>query len=616
MKRHGAMRAVAGWILAAVLAAGGARAQAPEAPAAGDAGLEGAYADVVTINVQDGELVQVLNAFSRQTGRSIVIGPNVSAKVNVRLSAIPWQAALDVILKPYGYGYQLVGDAIVVNTLDSFKTTESVEPLLSRVFQLKYLDAAGVKDVIEAQLSPRGKWSALTVRGQRGWEYEEKNRQRSRSGAAGSLERRQREADGGGAELEALRLRSKTIIVVDTPQVIEKVAAMLAEVDRMPIQVLIEARFVEVRQDFLQDLGVEFGTGPNGATVEGVQAVAMAEGGGLYGLGVRQTGGGVEPANFKPETTDLSGTRPYQAGLSLLFQQLTDFQFEVLLHMLEEDAGANVLSSPRVLTLNDQEATIMVGTKYPIIQSNTEGSGTSSTVSTSLEYYEDIGITLNVVPQICDGDYVRMVVNPKVRTLVTTTSGVTGLEDNKVALTEYPVLSTRETETQIMLKSGQTIVIGGLLEDQQTTTELRVPILGSLPLIGRLFRRETTNNNKVDLLIFLTATIVSPEHGASPEQLAAARLDRQPLASPAPARAAGGSEQAVRESAARAEDDRLAEEAREAAERRAAEQRLTIERAAVAPPPAPVEMLALPDAGETDPQQESVMKRFPSVPTR
>ncbi len=479
------------------------------APEAGrpDGAADEVFVDRVSINVQGGNLVQVLSAFSRQTGKSIVIGPDVEATVNVHISDVPWQDALDVILKPYGYGYQLVGDAIVVNALDKFQTVEQQEPLSSRVFHLKYLDAAAVKDMIEAQLTSRGNWSALTIRGQRGWAYEGSGR--SGQGAGGTLDRRQRAGYMDEQAMQDLKLRSKTLVVVDTAAVLEKISAMLDEVDKKPVQVLIESRFVEVSSDFLHDIGVEFGTGPNATQTASVQPVNLEGNGNLVGLGIRQTGGNIKPASFSPQT-ELKGTAPYQAGLSLLFQQLSDLQFEALLHMMEEDVRANLLSSPRVMTLNDQEATIMVGTKYPIIQSDTSGSGTSSTISTSLDYYENIGIQLNVIPQICDNNSIRMVVNPKVRTLVSTTSGKTG-EQGNISLTEYPVLSTREAETHILVQSGETIVIGGLLEDQENTTTLSVPILGSIPLIGRLFRREVVDNRKMDLLIFLSATIIDEE---------------------------------------------------------------------------------------------------------
>lgn len=299
---------VAGLAVAILLGAGmfpaAAQDMEPEAEM-----TEEVYADRVSINVQGGNLVQVLSAFSRQTGKSIVIGPDVEATVNVHLTDVPWQDALDVILKPYGYGYQQVGEAIVVNSLDKFQTVEQQEPLSSRVFHLKYLDAAAVKDMIEAQLTSRGNWSALTIRGQRGWAYEDTSRRGSR-GSGGALDRRQRAEVENEQVLKDVKLRSKTLVVVDTSAVLEKIGAMLDEVDERPTQILIEARFVEVSSDFLQDIGVEFGTGPNATQVTAAQPVNLEGNGNLVGIGVRQSGGGVKPASFKP-VSELGGTAPY-----------------------------------------------------------------------------------------------------------------------------------------------------------------------------------------------------------------------------------------------------------------------------------------------------------------
>ncbi|MBT7069053.1 MAG: hypothetical protein HN919_22345 [Verrucomicrobia bacterium] len=610
----------------------------------GVAETEEVYTDKVSINVEGGKLVQVLSAFSRQTGKSIVIGPDVEAVVNVHLTDVPWQDALDVILKPYGFGYQQVGEAIVVNSLDKFQTVEQQEPLVSRVFHLKYLDAASVKDIIEAQLTSRGNWSALTIRGQRGWAYEDTTR--NNRGSGGSLDRRQRAGVEDPRELEGLKLRSKTLVVVDTSSVLQKVEAMLTEVDIKPVQILIQARFVEVSSDFLQDVGVEFGTGPNATQVSSVQPVAMESGGNLVGVGIRQTGGNVKPSSFSPQS-ELGGTAPYQAGLSLLFQQLTDLKFEVLLHMMEEDVRANLLSSPRVMTLNDQEATIMVGTKYPIIQSDTSGSGQSATISTSLDYYENIGIQLNVIPQICDNNSIRMVVNPKVRTLISATSGKTG-EQGNISLTEYPILSTREAETHILVQSGETIVIGGLLEDQESKTILRVPILGSIPIIGRLFRREAIDNRKMDLLIFLSATIIDSEsemvdegvmreattahivemekasreltearareksarmaEEAHQEELRRAAQEQQRIEEEA--RRVEAEKSSVEEAARRnqaIEEAKAAQRVREAAALEAARAEVAAKLATETETPAPAK---LPSA-ESDPERESVIKRFP-----
>jgi len=457
----------------------------------------------VTLNFSDGaDLRDVLTAYSVQSGRSVVLGPEVGGEVRLHLNEVPWDEALDVILQPYGFSYRTVGETIVINKMEQQSLVESVEPLISKVFTLRYLDAFGVKEMIEAQLTPRGSLSTLAARGQKGWEYGVEGMGAADSGKRDRLEETEEER-------ESQRLRSRTLVVSDVPAVVERIGALLDQVDIMPIQVLIEARFIEVNNGVLQDIGVEFGSGQGGATATEVQPVNVSQGGKLFGLGIQQTGGKADPAAFRPESTELNNTYPFDAGLSLLFQKLDPLQFEVLLHALEEEASLNVLSSPRILTLNGQEATIMVGTKYPIIK--TEVSGESGSISTSIDYWQDIGIQLNVVPQICEDNNIRMVIHPAVTAQIGTASGRTVSGNNVVPFTDYPILSTRETETQIIIKNAETLAIGGLLKNEEQETIFKVPFLGDLPLIGRLFRRRTTNVKQLDLVIFLTATKISSE---------------------------------------------------------------------------------------------------------
>ena len=308
----------------------------------------------------------------------------------------------------------------------------------------------------------------------------------------------------------AEQVKGKTFVVVDTAEVIKQVEAILAQLDKMPTQIQIEAKFVEVRANLLRDIGFEWGTGPGGASAAGVKTIGTTGAGKLYAAGGQQISGGVIPAGFKAQSSGLSGVTPLNAGLNLAFQKLTDFQFEMLIHLMEEDGSYNVLSSPRVLTMNNQDAVIIVGTKLPIIKSTTDSnSGGTPTTSTSLERYEEIGVKLKVLPQVCDDGFINLIVHPSVRDLLSYQSGKvsSGAVGGSVSLTEYPVVATREAETQVMVKSGQTIVIGGMIRESKQTTQLKVPFLGSIPLLGVLFRRETVSTEKIELLIFLTAKV-------------------------------------------------------------------------------------------------------------
>lgn len=442
----------------------------------------------VTLNVEDALVTQILNAFSRQTGRSIVIGPGITERTTVRLNDVSWDEAMDAVLKPFGYVHYEQGEATVVTT---------VTPSGTRVFTIRHLDVGDVEETIRSMLTPQGKLSKVTTRSQ-SWANASQSSAMSVAGGD-TMGKRQR------VQEEREITKSKTLVVTDTQRVLDQITAFLKEVDQPPRQILIEARFMEVNPRVLRDLGLEFGTRGGYTT-----------GGNTYRYGAEQVSGEVSPGNFTPfSTPTMNSTAPFNAGLSLAFQKLTDVQYTLLLHALQEDASADTLSAPRILTLNNQEASIIVGTKYPIINSDaSSGSGGgTATITTSLRGYEDIGIQLNVLPQLCDNGLISMIVRPSVRELVGTKSGKT-VSGEVTALTEYPVISTREAETQVVLPDGQTIVIGGLLKDRQSKTVIKVPFLGNIPLLGWLFRRETVQNEKIDLLIFLTASMVPAEGSA------------------------------------------------------------------------------------------------------
>jgi len=193
------------------------------------------------------------------------------------------------------------------------------------------------------------------------------------------------------------------------------------------------------------------------------------------------------------------------------------------LHALEEDVDTNTLSAPHIITLNNQEAAILVGEKYPILKSE-ESTQSQYTVTKSLDHYENIGIQLNVVPQIAGNDYINMVVHPAV-------SSYTGTEGS-VTSAKYPVIEIREAETRVLMRDGETVVIGGLLKDVKGKQIVGIPFISKLPLVGALFRRETIDTQKIDLLIFITARIVK-EGELTPEEITRLeermKADQKPL---------------------------------------------------------------------------------------
>ena len=478
-------------------------------------GIAEAVSDTVTIDVKETDISRVLDAFSQQTGLSVVIGKEVTGTVSVRLLNVSWDRALDAILKPYGFGYEKSGEVIVVLPLAKLQELGNAQPLTSRVFKLKYLDAGDIAPVLESQISPRGKVQVLEETGQKGWEF-------GAFGAAGSSSQSRSSAGSAGSPRRAYgsneerRSKSKRIVVTDIPPILDRIAEVIVSLDVMPQQVIIEARFMEVNRDRLKDIGVDIGTGSTGASTDSLQFTPTDKnknnnGAEVTGLSGKSLGGLTSPAAFGAKSTDIDKVLDFDTGLSLAFRKLTGTQYQVILHALEEDVHTNTLSAPSIVTLDNQEANILVGTQYPILTSNVTGTS-SSTTTTSLDYYQDIGIQLRVVPQIAADDHINMIVHPAVTSF---TSTLAAKSPEGTTLAEYPIITTREAETQILMKNGETIVIGGLLKDVNTTGYQKIPILGSIPILGLPFRRKTDDVEKIDLLIFITARIAGETEKAT-----------------------------------------------------------------------------------------------------
>ena len=503
---------VGGVVITGLAISGGAARVQAEKKALAPAGNQTA----VTIDVKDTDIGRVLDAFSQQTGLSVVIGKEVSGAVSVRLFNVQWDQALEAILKPYGFGYERTGDVIVVLPLSKLNELNEAQLLTSRVFRLRFKDAGDVKSVIEGLLSSRGKVQVLEETGQKGWEF-------GAFGAAGSGAQAIRSATSGTSATprrsykgaETRRSRSKTVVVTDISAVLDRVADMLASVDVMPQQILIESRFLEVDRDRLKDLGLEFGTGANGTDTAVLETTPVDQtNGGLKTVslvGVQSLNSLAKPAAFSALSSGISGVIPFETGLTLAFQKLTGTQFDVILHALEEDVHTNTLSAPSIMTLDNQEANILVGTQYPILTSSVAGT-TSTTTVTSLDYYQDIGIQLRVVPQIAGDDHINMIVHPAVTSFSSTVSAKNA---GGFSIAEYPIISTREAETQVLLKNGDTVVIGGLLKDLKTKGFHKVPVLGDIPILGWAFQRQTDDITKIDLLIFITAQLANEQQVAT-----------------------------------------------------------------------------------------------------
>ncbi|MFH1281233.1 MAG: secretin and TonB N-terminal domain-containing protein, partial [Candidatus Omnitrophota bacterium] len=503
----------------------------------------------VTLDFKEADISNVLKIISYKSGINIVTTPDVIGNVSVRLTDVPWETAMDIILKTYGFGYQKQGNVILVTKIENVAKIAAEEPLQIEIVTLKFLDAQDAQKIIIPLLSPRGKISVLYTRGQKGWQFgtfkigrDSASSSALTKEAAGAAkpETVSYEKNAAGetimkkAEFDPA-IKSKILVITDTASTLDKIRnIILPKLDIKPKQVLIETKIIEVNRDKLRDIGLDWGLGSiTAATTNAVttQTYGSTATGGHAGT-IATASNPLVPSLFGPATSTILGYEPYNAGAQFVFQKLTGTKFEAVIHALEDDVNTNTLSAPSILTLDNQEASMLVGYHTPILESTvTAGtSGTNSTVTQTLDYYQEIGIRLNVVPQISEEGFINMIIHPSITSSdssVTATS--TAGSANDATTTRYPIIDVREVQTQVLLKDKETIVIGGLLKDVKGKEIIGIPFLKDLPWLGRLFGRETTTSTKIDLLIFITARIII-EDEYTPEELAKLeeRLGRSP----------------------------------------------------------------------------------------
>jgi type IV pilus secretin PilQ/predicted competence protein len=436
-------------------------------------------------------VLQAITQLAKSEGKdiNIVPGPAVTGTITIDLSQVDWETALNVICRSYNLDTYRQKNVIIVTPLGPGGSSSKSE-IQVKVFTLKYIDANDALKAITPILSSSGKTSVLETTGQSGWEFSTTEDSAKRS-----------EAMGPGKKLK----RTKVLVVSDGAERLERISGLLEELDVMPKQILIKTRILEVSHDVLKDLGVDWGTGPLGAADPTLVAANPGDNHQFASHSLSPT-----PSMFLPQTQALT---TLNGGGLFGYRHLSGTQFEVILHALEENSKTNTLSAPILMTLNNQEATILVGTKFPIIQT-TVSTTTNNIIGGSLQEYKDIGIQLNVVPQIWGDkeDYINLIVHPAVSSFSTTEKVI---DQNGTTLVEYPIISTREAETQLIIPDNGTVMMGGLLKDVKNNQIIGVPFFSKIPMIGSLFDRNVHGTEKVELVIFITAHIMAPGEDVS-----------------------------------------------------------------------------------------------------
>jgi len=425
----------------------------------------------VSLHFKGAELINILRLLSVQNNLNIIAGEDVKGEVTLSLSDVNLGMALDAMLKVNGYDWFIQDNIIVVKPEEKEMTGE----LITRVYKLEYVDAAAVSSAISNVLTSKGKvqiFSPVMKMGMGGGAAgvtsggaQQRGVLPGISGGAGSS------GASGGALGTAARGGMPSpdhLLVTDALSNFERIEKVIYELDKQIPQINIAVKFIETKLSRDERLGINWSlraslTGPT--VSEGESALPI--GGGL------------------------------KLGENILrIATLTLPVFTSMIEILSTDTDTRLIQEPQVTTFDNTMATITVGTTYPVLVPQPVGEllGTRP-----YEFQdEEIIISLNVHPRINEDKFISMTINAMVQALV----GFTGPNADR------PIISDRSTSTQVMVANAETILIGGLIFDQVIETETSPPLLGSIPLLGKLFTHKTTTLEQRELLIFITPNIV------------------------------------------------------------------------------------------------------------
>lgn len=425
---------------------------------------------------QNIELRTLLQLVSKLSGLNFVISDAVKGNITLNLKNVTWQQALDIVLKTHGLTARQIGNVMFINTLDEvskmdvkeFEADQQVinlSPLNSTIIQLKYMNAKDLADILKGSAN-----SLLTSRGQ-----------------------------------VVVDLRTNSAIIRDVEANIAEIRRLVKKLDVPARQVLIEARIVNIDVTFEKQLGVRFGlsnTKQLSGTWNGASQLPQ-------GVNIANVNPITNRLNFNnPAATFANGAVPGSIGIALA--RLGNVLLDLELSALEEEGHSETIASPRVITSNQQKATIETGQQIPYQQSTSSG-------ATAIAFQNAV-LSLEITPQITPDNKVILTLKATQDTVgvapVTSTStssgtgGASGASTSTSTSFGPPPINTEEVSSNIILNNNETIVLGGVYKRTKQKTVDRVPFFGSLPLVGALFRFISESNDRSELLIFITPKII------------------------------------------------------------------------------------------------------------
>lgn len=419
----------------------------------------------VTINYSNAPLLDVLRSLSEDTKINIIAGKDVSGSVTVHLVDVPLEKALDAILLSNGYTY-ITGDNLlrIIPLSEVPKKEEKPPELLTQVIDLHYVNGEDLKAPLEKLLSKEGMIQVFSQT---------------------------------STTVANAKARANIIIVKDTQEVLKNISDVIRSLDKESPQILIEAKFLSIELGTTDQRGIDW-------------AINVA----LSGSKVPVTfpfyngsnDGRIIPlaseSTDTTTTTDATSTRylfPASSSGDFSFGALDAQSTKAVLNLLQQENKTKVISSPRVSAMNGEEAMINVGQNFPIPMYQTS----SETGTQYISGYQEIkiGIILKVTPNLIGGNRILLNLHPEISAI----DGYVGPNN------ERPITATKEVTTSVSVMDGGTIIIGGLIKDEETLYESHVPFLGKVPVLGSVFSNKNKKMSKTELVIFLTPHIISKD---------------------------------------------------------------------------------------------------------
>jgi type IV pilus assembly protein PilQ len=440
----------------------------------------------LSLNFQDIAVRSVLQLIADFTNLNLVASDTVTGNITLRLQNVPWDQALDLVLKTKGLDKRVEGNVLMIGPADEIaererkevehnKQREELAPLITEVFEIRYADAKELYDMFM---------------GKDEMEMQQGSRNTRRTNDNDGEEKHNILSERGNLHVDE---RTNTLIFTETPSKMEEIRNLIAHLDIPIRQVMIEARIVKASSDFSEKLGVQWGgvgTADNGR---------LRSGGGLdsvVALGDSfASGGGLVAAYPEALAVDLGLADTGASKFSIGYAD-AGMLLNLELSALESGGYGEVVSQPKVITGDKQEAMISSGVKIPYQTRQTgasEGAGNQQATIT----LEEAVLKLQVTPKITPDNRIIM-------DLVITQDALAGLASN-----DQPLIDTTQLETQVLVDNGETIVLGGVFQTEDINSTTKTPLLGDIPVVGNLFKRKSQTTSKTETLIFITPSILA-----------------------------------------------------------------------------------------------------------